>query len=246
MDSVNGDQPLAQLTAKRAKILIVEDDPDIAKALASALHDDGYQVSSAPDAHTAKELLDRSDPDLILLDLMLPDEDGLLLCSEVKAKRDIPIIICSGTPRKSDGILGLRLGADDFVAKPFSLEDLEARIDAVLRRARRPHTAGHSELESYRIGSLVIDRRRLQASVNGHQLQLTPTEYRLLSALASQPDTALSRPELAQLVWGYTDGLHGRALDVNIRRLRLKLAAGGLTSPAIISVRGYGYKLLRE
>jgi DNA-binding response OmpR family regulator len=190
-------------------------------------------------------LLDRINPDLILLDLMLPDEDGLLLCSELKSKRDIPIIICSGTPRQSERILGLRLGADDFIAKPFDVDDLEARVDNVLRRAARSGVS-LAERDVYRIGGLVIDRRRPHASINGHTLLLTPTEYRLLSALASQPDIALSRAELAQLVWGYSDASHGRALDVNIRRLRLKLAKAGATAPSVISVRGYGYKLLPE
>jgi DNA-binding response OmpR family regulator len=244
MDAVSECEPKS-VEAKRARLLVIEDDADIRSALSQLLEGEGYEVWTAGDAQTAKQLLDQADPDLILLDLMLPDADGLVLCSELKARRDVPIIICSGTPRKSDSILGLRLGADDFIAKPYDIDDLEARVDAVLRRAGHRGPVNHRNGDAYRVGALTIDRRRPQVSVDGHELQLTPTEYRLLSALASQPDTALSRPELAQLVWGYSDALHGRALDVNIRRLRVKLASGGLVSPSIISVRGYGYKLLR-
>jgi two-component system response regulator MtrA len=160
---------------------------------------------------------------------------------------DVPIIVCSGTNRKRDGTLALRLGADDFVAKPFDMYDLEARVEAVLRRSSRPAAERHqSEPDSYEIGDLRISRTRRHVSLGGKDLQVTPTEYRLLSALASRPDDVLTRDELAQHVWGYEDASSGRAIDVHIRRLRMKLDSGPVKPPRITSVRGLGYKMLSE
>jgi DNA-binding response OmpR family regulator len=237
----------ASRTASRATILLVEDDPDIAVALNETLESSGYAVVTAEDGAQARTLLDEAHPDLVLLDLMLPDVDGLVLCADLKAQSDVPIIICSGTARKRDPILGLRLGADDFIAKPFDIYDLQARIEAVLRRAARRKTVEPvPEPDHYRVGELVVDRFRRRVTLGGQELQLTPTEYRLLTALASRPDEVLTRDELAQLVWGYQDASSGRAIDVHIRRLRVKLDSAAVPPPPIISVRGFGYKISAE
>jgi len=231
----------------RATILIVEDDAAIAQMVVELLEADGYRVWSADSGRAAKAKVEEIRPDLVILDLVLPDVDGLVLCTDLKAQYDLPIIICSATTRKRDAILGLRLGADDFVAKPFDAYDLEARVEAVLRRAaQRRESLPSQEPDHYRIGDLVVDRYRRRVTLGGEELQLTPTEYRLLSALASRPDDVLTRDELAQLVWGYQDASNGRAIDVHIRRLRVKLDSGVVPPPLIISVRGFGYKLARE
>src|SRR6266542_5915961 len=172
-----------------ANVLIVEDNPATARALTELLEGNGYQVSTAEDGSTAKALLDEIHPDLVILDLMLPDVDGLVLCADLKARMDVPIIVCSGTNRKRDGTLALRLGADDFVAKPFDMYDLEARVEAVLRRSSRSKTERTAnEPEHFQIGDLLISRSRRYVTLGGRELQVTPTEYRLLSALASRPD----------------------------------------------------------
>lgn len=215
--------------------------------LQELLEASGYRVWIAETGGDARSMLDESRPDLIILDLMLPDVDGLVLCADLKAQLEVPIIICSATTRKRDAILGLRLGADDFIAKPFDIYDLEARIEAVLRRAAQHQAAEPvAEPDHYRVGDLVVDRSRRRVTLGGEELQLTPTEYRLLATLTSRPDEVFTRDELAQRVWGYQDASSGRAIDVHIRRLRVKLDSGPVPPPPIISVRGFGYKISRE
>src|SRR5687767_11256194 len=172
---------------------------------------------------------------------MLPDADGLVLCADLNERSDVPIIICSGTTRKRDSILGFKLGADDFLAKPFHVEELEARVEAVLRRASerkaegrsRTEDAGPSQRTAQRlpprpepvtVGELTIDDARRQVTVDGNLIDLTPTEYRLLGILAARLDEVLSRQELSSLVWGYQDASIGRSIDVHVHRLRTKLA----------------------
>ena len=225
--------------------MLVEDDAPIAQTLTDALESTGYRVWHVENGADAKALLEQRRPDLIILDLMLPDIDGLVLCSGLKSIADVPIVICSATPQKRDAILGLKLGADDFVAKPFDIYELEARIEAVLRRTSHSRQAEPAAPPSdhMRVGDLVIDRSRRRVTLGGEPIQLTPTEYRLVSALASRPDEILSRDELAQLVWGYQDASSGRTIDVHIRRLRVKLSHGPVPAPAIVAVRGFGYKI---
>ena len=229
-------------------IMLVEDDGGVAQTLTDALESSGYRVWHAENGADGRALLEQSRPDLIILDLMLPDVDGLVLCSGLKSIADVPIIICSATPQKRDAILGLKLGADDFIAKPFDIYELEARVEAVLRRVSAVRTTEPTAAppDHIRVGELVIDRSRRRVTLGGQPIQLTPTEYRLISALASRPDEILSRDELAQLVWGYQDASSGRTIDVHIRRLRVKLSQGPVAAPAIVAVRGFGYKLVLQ
>jgi DNA-binding response OmpR family regulator len=229
-------------------IMLVEDDHAVAQTLTDTLESSGYRVWLAETGADARTLLDQTRPDLIILDLMLPDVDGLVLCSGLKAVADVPIVICSATPQKRDAILGLKLGADDFIAKPFDIYELEARVEAVLRRTSymRVAQASPSPPGHIRVGELIIDRSRRRVTLGGEPIQLTPTEYRLVSALASRPDEILSRDDLATLVWGYQDASSGRTIDVHIRRLRVKLAQGPVPAPAIVAVRGFGYKMAIE
>jgi DNA-binding response OmpR family regulator len=233
----------------RASVLVVDDDPLSARLLMDALESADYRVWHATDGHEAREQLDRAHPDLILLDLMLPDVDGLVLCSTLKTHADIPIIVVSATVRRSDPVLALKLGADDFLRKPFEVDDLLARVEAVLRRAppeRGPEasvfTAAPRQID-VRVGDLVVDPTRRRAVLGGKPLVLTPTEFRLLTVLAAHAETILTREQLAQQVWGYADASNGRTIDVHIRRLRVKLANGAGRSPVIMSVRGAGYRL---
>src|SRR5438132_8284061 len=235
---------MTALRPTRASILVVEDDPAAARTLIDALEDTDYRVWHATDGQDARGLVERADPDLILLDLMLPDIDGLVLCSLLKSVADVPIVICTASARRSDPVLALKLGADDFVRKPFDVEDLLARIEAVLRRAP-PRAVGappppprQTEL---RVGELLVEPARRRALLGGELLALTPTEFRLLTVLSAHPEVVLTRDQLAQEVWGYADASNGRTIDVHIRRLRMKLAHHAVRSPAIVSVRGMGY-----
>ena len=231
----------------RASILVIEDDPGVARALIDALELAEYRVWHAADGQDARGQIERARPDLIMLDLMLPDIDGLVLCSMLKSIADVPTIICSASSRRSDPVLALKLGADDFVKKPFDLDDLLARIEAVLRRAP-PHADGlpPPRATELRVGELLVEPARRRALLGGEPMTLTPTEFRLLTVLAAQPEQILSRDHLAQEVWGYADASNGRTIDVHIRRLRLKLATGRAPGPAIISARGMGYRLTAE
>jgi DNA-binding response OmpR family regulator len=226
----------------RATILIVEDDAAVAKTLVDALDLAGYRVWHAIDGADARSQLQRASPDLILLDLILPDIDGLVLCYTLKAMANAPVVICSATSRKRDPILALKLGADDFIHKPFELDDLLARVEAVLRRtppsqAMAPHTP------ELRLGELLVEPARHRVTVGEELLALTPTEFRLITVLAAHPDEVLSRDELAHEVWGVSDVNHGRTIDVHVRRLRLKLNRANGNAPTIVSVRRSGYKL---
>jgi len=228
--------------------MLVEDDHAIAQTVTDALESGGYRVWHAETGADGRTLLEQCQPDLIILDLMLPDVDGLVLCSGLKAIADVPIIICSASPQRRDVILGLKLGADDFISKPFDIYELEARVEAVLRRTVRARAGGSArpQPDHIRVGELVIDRSRRRVTLGGEPIQLTPTEYRLASALASRPDEILSRDDLAALVWGYQDASSGRTIDVHIRRLRVKLNSGPVPAPAIVAVRGFGYKMAVE
>ncbi|MPZ13439.1 MAG: response regulator [Chloroflexi bacterium] len=231
----------------RATILVVEDDPAAARMLTDLLEGFGYRAAVAEDGSATRRVVDEIRPGLIILDLILPDVDGLVLCSDLKSRYDMPIIVLSATNRKRDAVLALRLGADDFVAKPFDVYDLEARIEAVLRRATHQRTRQPvSEPERYQVGELVVDRARRHVTLGGKEIQLTPTEYRIVGTLASRPDQVLSREELAARVWGYHDASSGRVIDVHICRLRVKLESGAAPPPAIVSVRGFGYKMSAE
>lgn len=233
-----------------ATVLLVEDDLSVAGAVRDVLEYDGYTVVHAETGEDARAQVAQSHPDLIVLDLMLPDVDGLVLVSGLKALTNAPILISSATQnRKRDAVLGLKLGADDFISKPFDIYEFEARIEALLRRRRATKTSPRSvsaapaanQGGAIQVGALTIDRTHRAATLGEMPLQLTATEYRLLSAMASRPDEILSREELAQLVWGYQDVSSGRTIDVHIRRLRMKLAAGPVAAPPITSVRGFGY-----
>jgi DNA-binding response OmpR family regulator len=228
--------------ARRATILVVEDDAAMARTLIDALDMAGYRVWHAIDGADARAQIERSRPDMILLDLILPDIDGLVLCYTLKSTANVPIVICSGTARQRDPILALKLGADDFVRKPFELDDLLARVEAVLRRA--PHHGSPAPVAPrLRVGDLLVEPARHRVEVGGESVALTPTEFRLVTVMAARAEQVLSREELAQEVWGFNDVNHGRTIDVHVRRLRLKLQRAAAPAPAIVSVRGAGYKL---
>jgi DNA-binding response OmpR family regulator len=224
-------------------ILLVEDDPDTARSLTKALESSGYRVTAVDNGRGARSVVERVRPDLILLDLMLPDTDGLILTTALKTLTNAPIIICSARQQQVDRVVGLKLGADDFVAKPFDLDELEARIAAVLRRASRAREAPASPPDQIHIDELLISRSRGTVTMGGQAVHLTPTEYRLLVALASRPDEVLTRETLGQLVWGYQDLGTGHLIDVHIGRLRLKLRRASRAAPFIVTVRGKGYTI---
>jgi two-component system response regulator MtrA len=230
--------------ANPARILLVEDDAATAFMITDLLESSGYEVNVAGTGAAARTQVEQQKHDLIILDLVLPDEDGLVLCSVLKNMAGVPILICSGTQRRRDAFLSLKLGADDFIAKPFDVYDLLARVEVLLRRAAQHQAEPASQRGPIRIGDLQIDHAMHQVTLGSSTLQLTPTEYRLLTVLAARPDQVVPRDALAKLVWGDPDTGTSRTIDVHIGRLRVKLSQAGRNAPQIISVRGFGYKIV--
>jgi len=233
----------------RASVLVVEDDLALARTLIDVLESADYRVWHAANGHEARAYAERSWPDLILLDLLLPDVDGLVLCSLLKGITEVPIIMCGASTRRSDPVLALKLGADDFVRKPLDMDTLLARIEAVLRRrppARTPASTSELPPDELRVGDLLIEPQRRRATLAGAMLTLTPTEFKLLSALTAHAESTLTRDRLAHDVWGYADASNGRTIDVHIRRLRVKLGRGRVPGPSIVAVRGIGYRITAD
>jgi DNA-binding response OmpR family regulator len=225
-------------------VLLIDDDADLAAMLSDTLGARGYRVWHATTAAEADQVLDQAQPDLIIVDLMLPDRNGLVLCASLRERIGVPLIICSATKRKEDPVLGLKLGADDFIAKPFSVDELEARLEATLQRPRAGPPRATPAVQH--IGSLVIDRAECRAALGEHPLALTPTEFRLLCAIAERPHQVVSREALADQVWGEHDDAIVRSLAVHMRRLRSKLQAVAAPGPRLATRRGFGYQLLED
>jgi DNA-binding response OmpR family regulator len=223
--------------------MLVEDDVATEQTIARALETSGYRVFVAGTGAEARALLNEVQPDLIIMDLMLPDTDGLVLTTAFKAQSNAAILICSARQQQVDRVLGLKLGAADFVGKPFDLDELEARIEAILRRAARSREASSTSDELI-VGELLIAPARAAVRIGDRPLQLTPTEYRLLVALAVKPESLLTREALGQTVWGYQDIGSGHLIDVHIGRLRVKLKGASTNGPTIVTVRGRGYRLV--
>jgi len=223
-----------------ARILIVEDDPDIAELVARYLDKAGYATMRLSSGRDALDAVRATPPDLIVLDLMLPQMDGLEVCRALRAKDKtaaIPIIMLTARAEESERIVGLEMGADDYLAKPFSPNELVARVRALLRRAQR--VAPATGPVTY--GSIEVDAERHTVSLEGRGVTLTAKEFLLLEYLLEHRGRVLSRDVLLQQVWGYRYTGGTRTVDVHVRRLREKLP---LLTDAIVTVKQFGYKLL--
>jgi DNA-binding response OmpR family regulator len=217
-------------------ILLVEDDQELAVTLRERLTRHDYCVWIAANAAEAETLAESVMPDLVVIDVVEPG-DGLVLLANLKEKSSAPVIICGGSQRGDDAVIAFRLGASDFVAKPFAIDELEARIERVLRDSTYRASAGPI------VGPLAIDLARRTVTVSGQTIETTPTEYRLLCALAERADSVVPVKELAEAVWGEHDPSLDASLGVHLRRLRAKLKSTPAPSPALVAVRGFGYRL---
>jgi len=220
-------------------ILIVEDEKDIASLVAKALEKEGFSTQKAFSLAQAEEALGQQAPDLIVLDLMLPDGDGLELCKFLRYReetRHIPVVILTAKGEEIDRILGFEMGADDYIVKPFSPKELALRVKAVLRRAK-PETPPREEV--LRFGDLCIDAGRHEARIGDEPVYLTRTEFKLLLTLAQARGKVLTREMLLDKVWGYTFEGYARTVDTHIRRLRKKL---GPCAHLVETVWGVGYR----
>jgi len=229
---------MPSLTPK--KILIVEDEVDIAQLVKLYLEKDGFRPTIAKTGVEGLKLVKADRPDMVILDLMLPEMDGLEICKKIRTSLDtalLPIMMLTAKAEESDTIIGLELGADDYVTKPFSPKVLVARVKALFRRLER---ADDPKQTSYAYGSLLLDLSRHEVLLDGAEIPLTAKEFGLLEQLLRHPGRVLTRDVLLNSVWGYDYYGTTRTVDVHIRRLKLKIL---LLEDAIISVKSLGYKL---
>ncbi|MEH6835847.1 MULTISPECIES: response regulator transcription factor [Falsihalocynthiibacter] len=219
------------------KILLVDDDPRLRDLVGLSLERAGYQVSTAANGQQALTCALRDTPDLIVLDVGLPEMDGFDVCRRIRAHSDVPIVFLTARDEEIDRILGLELGADDYVVKPFSPRELVARIKAILKRsgqATTQHTLRH--------GSLTLDCTAHTCRVKDVQIALTATEFRILECLLQQPNQIRSRAQIIAVVWGNHSQVSDRTLDSHLRNLRQKLASAGCED-VIETVHGVGMRL---
>ena len=219
------------------QILVVEDEALIADAIAARLRSEGYEVRVASDGPSGVSYAQRFEPDLVILDLMLPGLDGLEVCRQIQRERHVPVLMLTARDDETDLVIGLAVGADDYLTKPFSMRELVARVQALLRRLDA--LAGRTQPKAMHLDDDIeidLDARRVRQ--RGEVVHLTPTEFDLLVGLAERPGRVLTRERLLVDVWGYRDGSGARTVDSHVRALRRKLGDG-----VVRTVHGVGYAL---
>jgi DNA-binding response OmpR family regulator len=223
-------------------ILLVDDEESVRKVLTFPLERDGFRVVQAADGEEALRRFGEAAPDLVVLDIMLPKLDGLEVCKRLRATSQVPIIMLTARDDELDKVIGLELGADDYITKPFSIREFRSRVRALLRRAKAPaHGAGEPD-ERIEVEGLVIDVPRRTVEVRGQPVQLTYVEFELLRTLASHPGRVYSRRMLLEALWKSADYRDPRTIDVHVRHLREKLETEPRSPEYILTVRGVGYR----
>jgi DNA-binding response OmpR family regulator len=222
------------------RILVVDDEPAIADAVSYALRREGFEVETAADGEAALDSARAASYDVIVLDLMLPGLSGMDVCRRVRAESDVPIVMLTAKDGEVDRVLGLELGADDYVTKPFSMAELVSRVRAILRRRELDRSPG----ASMRVGGLELDPVRHLVKVDGRPVDLTPSELRLLSLLAGTPERVFRRREIMQHLWDSTYVGDERACDLHISNLRRKIERDPERPERLVTVRAVGYKLV--
>lgn len=231
----------------KKSVLVVEDEENLLEALRYNLEREGYQVHTAADGGDGLELARKLNPSLVLLDIMLPTLDGFEVCRILRRESEVPILILTAKGEEVDRVVGLELGADDYITKPFSIRELVARVRNTLRRAQYlddgPTPAAATEPDAYRVGNLEIDLNRHEARLAGTPLNLKPKEFDLLALLTANPGRAFTRDQILEKVWGYDYVGQTRTVDVYVSWLREKLQADPTTARSIVTIRGVGYRL---
>ena len=224
-------------------VLVVEDEPDTAELIELHLKNDGYRVTVAGDGDQALKKVHKHMPDLVILDLMIPEITGVEVCKFIRkdpATQSIPIIMCTAKTGEIDKILGLELGADDYVTKPFSPRELLLRVKNLIKRSDSSNVKADERLV---IGEIVIDKNTHEVKVDGQTIDLTATEYKLLILFTEKIGRVLSREVLLRDIWGYKNDIETRTVDMHVQRLRNKLLS---SKNSIVTVRGFGYKFIAE
>lgn len=224
-------------------IIVVEDEPDTAELLEFHLENAGYKVTIAEDGYEALKKIHKLRPDLLILDLMIPEIDGFEVCRLIRkdpANESLPVMMCTAKSDETSKIQGLDFGADDYVTKPFSPREVVLRVKNLLKRS---DSVNRTDIESLSIGKITINKNSYEVRVEGELLELTATEYKLLILLIERKGRVQSRDILLRDVWGYESNIDTRTVDTHVRRLRTKLNGA---SDNIVTVRGFGYKFLQE
>jgi len=228
------------MATKPQSVLVVEDEASIASFVAAYLKNAGYAVRTTPSGNEALKLVASEKPALVVLDLMLPDIDGVEVCKRIRQHGDLPVLMLTARDEDVDKIIGLEVGADDYMTKPFNPRELVARVRAILRRSATHSSDRESAVLQH--GDLVVDAGRREAKVGDEEIQLAPKEFDLLWELLDHRGLVLTRDQLLERVWGYTFAGDTRTVDVHVRQIRRKL---GDASP-IVTVWGVGYKVATE
>jgi len=222
-----------------ATVLVVDDEPIVREVVVRYLTHEGYRAIEAADGDSARELIESSEPDLVVLDVMLPGTDGLALCRWIRGRSELPVIMLTARGEEADRIVGLELGADDYVTKPFSPRELAARVRSVLRRT----SMNGAGVEALAFGDVELERETREARKRGAAIRLTAKEFDLLWFLASHPRRVFSRDQLMTSVWGYTAALDTGTVTVHVRRLREKIEDDPSKPRFLETVWGVGYRL---
>ncbi|MGM0688595.1 MAG: response regulator [Bacillota bacterium] len=228
------------------KILVVDDEKPIVEILKYNLEKEGYRVVTAFDGEEALKMVDTESPDVIVLDIMLPKKDGFTVCREIRFSRETPIIMLTAKEMEMDKVLGLELGADDYVTKPFSAREVTARIKAILRRSKVKNKFSDHDKGKLVVGSITVDRDEVQVYNQDKPVDLTQREFNLLVNLMIKPGHVFSREQLLDQVWGYDYVGDDRTVDVTVRRLREKLEPNPARPEYIHTKRGVGYYFRRR
>ena len=234
---------VAVASAQATSLLIIEDDENISSAIQEYFSRSGYHVSTASDGLAGVEAAAKARPDVIVLDLMLPKMDGLAVCKELRAKSaQMPILMLTAKDDIVDKVLGLEMGADDYITKPFSLRELEARIKSVLRRARAGAAGDGQDETPILRGNLRIDPVRREVTIGDRHVELTPKEFDLLRLFAANPGRVFPRKYLLEKIWDYSYEGYDRTIDSHINRLRAKVEQNPDNPQLVLTVWGIGYK----
>ena len=228
-----------------ARILLVDDEQSVQTLLAYPLRKDGYEVISAQDGQEALQRFAEQRFDLVVLDLMLPKLDGIEVCRRLRSHSQVPIIMLTAKGDEIDKVVGLEMGADDYITKPFSMREFRSRVKAALRRSRMPG-AHDAQAEPIQTGELQIDFERREVSVRGEPVRLTYVEFEILAALARAPGRVLNRETLLEHAWGDSEYRDPRTVDVHIRHLREKIEREAKSPEYLLTVRGVGYRFREE
>jgi DNA-binding response OmpR family regulator len=223
-----------------ARIVVVDDEPALRDAVAYSLRSEGYEVSAVADGEAALDLVEADPPDVVVLDVMLPGLSGVEVCRRLREAGDIPILMLTARDAEVDRVMGLEAGADDYVTKPFSMAELVSRVRAILRRRELDRRG----LGALAVGDLFLDPQRHRVEVAGRNIDVTPSEFTVLSLLASAPDRVFTRREIMQRLWDSQYVGDQRACDVHISNLRRKLERDPQRPERLVTVRGAGYKLV--